>query len=199
MYKQTFFAAMSILLSLPMITQQGYAAAANPNASLASTVERVAVQQLLNNHYVPWAKAIKKEEALVNKPGYMGYTAYGMFTTTYKQQPVPKAYKDVYKMRMGMLQNEIDNNAVLNGYTFVATVPEMLIDLQVQDFGYLFSFFQQSVDSREDLDPFLVPKFYKQEDGVIALEVSSMGAKTFILLVDVSKKRVYFFVDAIQK
>ena len=198
MYQRTFFATMSLLLSLPMLTQQGYAAQATSAVGLTSKVEQAVIQQVHPPCYVEWAKAVKQEEHKANHNSRLRQSTYGRLrTVSYTQHPVPAAEAELYKMRTAMLQNLLDEHAVLNGYMFRATVPEMLTGLEVQEFGYLFSFFQESVEEDKaslgyDLS-FSVPQRY-----VVELRITGYYNNVFILRINTVEKKVYFFLNEIK-
>lgn len=195
MYKQTFFAAMSILLSLPMITQQGYAANSKQEKQLMNQVERAVAQQAMSRHYLPWAEAVLKEKNQLRRNSVLEYSAYGLWTQVFRQRPV-KQDQELYNMRMGMLQDKLRHHALLRGYTFKATVPEMLTNLTLDEFGFLFNFLEQSI-FEEDVDPSYTPQISKPEDAVVELRFSFVNNVLLILRVDTAKQRVYFFKDKV--
>ena len=139
MYKQTFFAAMSILLSLPMATQAGqYVSQTDQQSALADRIGRAVAQNSVRHYYTAWAQAVMNEEIQVRRCSVGEYTAYGMNSHIFEQQPV-KEEKELYDMRVGMLQEQLRNHQLLRGYTFKATVPEMLTDLTLEEFTYLYN------------------------------------------------------------
>ena len=190
MYKQTFFAAVSILLSLPMLSQQGYASQHSRTAEIASKVHSAVVQKVTG--LPEWLRALKQEENKANQTGYLGYRTYGMFTTTFRQHPVT-ADKDLYNMRKHMLQNEL--KGFLAAYTFYATEPEMLSDLSVTNFGHLFGLVQ-AMAAGEELDPVFIPEVSKPENAVIQVTFTAEDNIQFILRIDAFQKRIYFFTNA---
>lgn len=193
MYKQTFFAAVSILLSLPMLSQQGYASQYSRTAEITSKVYSAVVQATAG--LPEWLRVLKQEENKAKQPGYLGYRTYGMFTTTFQQHPVT-ADKDLYNMRKHMLQSEL--RGVLAAYTFYATEPEMLTDLSVPNFGYLFGLVQEMAAGAE-LDPVFMPKVSKPENAVVQLTITVEDNTKLILRMDAFRKHIYFFADAVQK
>ncbi len=195
MYKQTFFAVVSILLSLPMAGNAGTSSPVNTQ-DLNNNVTRLIFQQR-HTDYVEWVKALKREEYRVNKPGYMGYTSYGMFTTNYTQRPVKKD-KDLYRQRVNIIQNQMDNHPVLNGYTFQVPVPEMLSSLTIEEMNFLYGFLEQSVETK-NFDWVFEPTVSKPEKAVVELTISAVYNTKLILRMDAAKKYVYFFKDAVTK
>lgn len=197
MYRQTFFAAISILLSLPMLSQQGYASQLNRTAEIAAKVQATVVQKTV--HRPEWLKALKREEYKAHQPGYLGYSAYGMFTTQFPQHPVT-AHKDLYNMHKHMLQNQLekDQNSVLYGYTLQVTIPEMLTDLSVPNFGHFFNLMDDLAAGR-DIDPVFQPEVSKPENAVIQLTVTVEENTKLILRMDAFSKNIYFFTNTVQK
>lgn len=196
MYKQTFFAVVSILLSLPMAANAGIASPVNTQ-DLNAKVTREAAFQQRNSNYVEWVKALKQEERKVNRPGYMGFTSYGMFTTTYMQHPVTKD-QNLYKQRVNMIQAQLNNHPVLNGYALYVPVPEMLTNLTLEELNFLYSFLEQSVEISQ-FDRVFEPTVSKPEKAVVEVTIDAVYNTKLILRMDAAKKRVYFFKDAVTK
>lgn len=180
MYKQTFFAAVSILLSLPM--QNGYAAPSIDVPDLRSRVSAAVAQMKVNEP--EWLRALRQAENEVTR----GTSVFAQHSVT--------AHKDLYNMRKGMLQDA--QKGALAGYGFEVPVPEMLTDLSVSNFGYLFGFVQDMAAGKE-LDPAFTPEISKPERAVVQVTSTVEGDINLILRIDTTKKKVYFFKDAVTK
>lgn len=165
--------------------------------ALKQRYERLVAQERAR-HYahtqVAWVSLVENEYLKTHPLSYVGFTTYGYRTPAFKQSAIPHGQTHAFTVLHSELARAVDRHAALRGYRLYVPNPADLLALQASDRAHLLRFLKQGTLNGQK--PIYRAAARKFQDGVVEIRLALPGTThTALLLVDCSKKKVFFFLD----